>query len=190
MDSAPRPSRALRILRRLSTFHTVECIVFRHQNAVEIPVAAELAEVTPDNVEDARSMDSPSKIEEFRSFLARGDRGWYAYLGGRVVHRSWLVRGPATMRLWHRFGAWPVAAGEAYLHYCETSPEARGHGIYPAALSHIARGSSFRNLFIATELANQASRRGIEKAGFVERARVTVRVAFGIGWQGVAERVS
>ena len=135
-------------------------------------------------------MDPPERVAEFEAFLARGDCGYYGYLGDRVVHRSWLVRGPGIMRLWRRFGEWAVREGEAYIHYCETAPEARGHAIYPAALSRIANDTAAqgtRRLFIATEAENPASQRGIERAGFVECARVTVHVRFGVGSQKVIE---
>lgn len=176
----------LRALRRLSTFRSVVCIVYRHARPAAGAAEADIRPVTADNLDDARSMEPPERLDEFRSFLARGDRGWYAYLDGRVVHRSWLVRGPAIMRLWSRYGAWPVSDGEAYVHYCETVPAARGRGLYPAVLDHIAREqASLRGLYIACESSNQASRRGIEKAGFAEIAHVTVRVLFGFGLQSV-----
>ena len=185
MDS-PRPGALVRVLRRVLTFRSVVSIVYRHQQSLTVSSPVELRDVTPANVDDARAIDPPHRVEEFRRFLARGDRGVYGYLGGRMVHRSWLVRGPTVMTLWSRFGAWPVAAGAAYIHYCETAPDARGRNIYPAALIHLARDSGAGDLFIATEEANAASRRGIEKAGFVEIAHITLRVAFGIGHQSVS----
>jgi L-amino acid N-acyltransferase YncA len=189
MDSVSRrPAAPVRLLKRLSTFRTVPCIVYRHKQLHELAAGGEIRGVTMDSAADALSMDPPGRIEEFRRFLARGDRGYYGYVSGKVVHRSWLVKGPAIMPLWRRFGAWPVAAGEAYVHYCETSPEARGRGFYPAALSriaHDAQAEGIRALFIATEKDNHASRRGIEKAGFAEIAYVVVRVMFGVGSQRV-----
>lgn len=184
MSPAAARRSPVRALRRFLTFRTVVCIVYRHARPVA-SADADIRAVTSVNVEDARSMEPPERIDQFRSFLARGDRGWYAYLDGRVVHRSWLVRGPTVMRLWSRFGAWPIPDGAAYLHYCETAPEARGHGIYPAVLSHAARDSGAREVYISTEEGNVASRRGIEKAGFAEIARATVYVAFGVGVQSV-----
>jgi RimJ/RimL family protein N-acetyltransferase len=90
------------------------------------------------------------------------------------------------MRLWSRHGTWAIGPEEAYVHYCETSPEARGRGLYPAVLGHIARErSDLAALYIACESENLASRRGIEKAGFAEIAHVTVRVLFGLGFQSV-----
>jgi GNAT superfamily N-acetyltransferase len=125
-------------------------------------------------------------VDEFRSFLARGDRGFYAYRDGRVVHRTWVRMGPATERLWHAWGAIEVPAGEAYLHYCETAPSARGLGLYPATLAHaagVARLLGAREVSISTDLENAASRRGIERAGFTEYRRVRVDIRFGVGTQ-------
>ena len=190
MDVVRRPSPPIRWIRRLSAFRTVTCVVYRHEREVSVTTDAEIRRVTSDSIRDVSTMDPPERIAEFQSFLARGDRGYYGYVSGRVVHRSWVVRGPAVMRLWRRFGAWPVGARDAYVHYCETAPEARGHGVYPAALSRIAAdlaAEGVQNLFIATESENQPSRRGIEKAGFVECARVIVRVFFGFGSQRVIE---
>lgn len=174
------------MLRRLSTFRAIDCVVYRHEHLTEVPSPVEIRPVTSDNVEDARVFDPPRRIDEFRAFLARGDRGYYGYLDGRWVHRSWLVHGPAVMRLWAGFGAWPIPAGAAFLHYCETLVEARGRNIYPAVLSHAvshARERGVHDVFITTEVANTSSRRGIEKAGFVECARVRVSVRFGMGSQ-------
>jgi L-amino acid N-acyltransferase YncA len=164
--------------------------VYRYERFEHVATDAEIRRVTPKTVGDARSMDTPERIAEFEAFLARGDRGYYGYVSGRVVHRSWVVRGPAVMRLWRHFGAWPVGPRGAYVHYCETAPEARGHGLYPATLSLIATDlavEGVQGLFIATEAENDASRRGIEKAGFVACARVVVRVIFGFGFQRVIE---
>jgi len=163
-------------------------VVYRYERFEPVKTDADIRRVTPKTVGDARTMDPPERIAEFETFLARGDRGYYAYVAGRVVHRSWVVRGPAVMRLWRRFGAWPIGPRGAYVHYCETAPEARGHRLYPATLSLIATDlavEGVQGLFIATESGNDASRRGIEKAGFVACARVLVRVFFGFGFQKV-----
>jgi RimJ/RimL family protein N-acetyltransferase len=183
--ASARPSAPARLLRRLSTFRSVDCIVYRHELSTEPEANVEIRAVTGANLEDARAFDPPRRIAEFRSFLARGDRGWYGYVGGRWVHRSWLVHGPAVMRLWAGYGAWPVATGAAYIHYCETTPEARGRNIYPAVLSRIARDTRIHDIFISCESENIPSRRGIEKAGFTEIALVTVNVRFGFGTQSV-----
>lgn len=182
-----RPGAPARLFRRLSTFRSIDCVVYRHERLTGAVASVDIRAVTEANVEDARVFDPPERIAEFRSFLARGDRGWYGYVDGRWVHRSWLVNGPATMRLWAGYGAWPVPAVGAYIHYCETVAEARGRGIYPAVLTHIAHERGSKDLFITTDVGNAASRRGIEKAGFVECARIRVSVRFGMGSQRVIQ---
>jgi len=191
--ASARPGAPARLIRRLTTFHAIDCIVYRHERLTDVAASVEIRAVTDANVDDARVFDPPRRLEEFRGFLARGDRGYYGYVDGRWVHRSWLVQGPATMRLWLGYGAWPVSAGGAYLHYCETVAEARGRGIYPAVLSFAARQArerGVRELFITTEVGNTASRRGIEKAGFVECARIRVQVRFGLGSQRLIQAAS
>src|SRR5690349_24500227 len=98
--ATPRPGPLARLLRRLSTFRSIDCVVYRYERLTDVPSPVEIRPVSDANVEDARVFDPPARIEEFRSFLARGDRGYYGYLDGRWVHRSWLVHGPAVMRLW------------------------------------------------------------------------------------------
>lgn len=49
---------------------------------------------------------------------------------------------------------------------CWTADQFRGHGIYPAVLSRIALDHPGTRLWMLTDEANAASRRGIEKAGF------------------------
>ena len=54
---------------------------------------------------------------------------------------------------------------------------ARGKGIYPAVLSRIAEDNKeLDGLFICVDDENKASIRGVEKAGFRERERITLRI--------------
>jgi ribosomal protein S18 acetylase RimI-like enzyme len=127
-------------------------------------------------------MDPPERVEEFRGFLARGDVGYYAYLGGRVVHRTWVRRGPVRGPLWLAWGSLEVGPSQAYVHYCETAPAARGHGIYPAVIAHAARearDAGARDVLISSRVDNVASLRGIARAGFDERERHVLRIRFG-----------
>lgn len=130
-------------------------------------------------------MEPPERIEAFRAFLARGDLGFYGYLDGRVVHRAWVRLGPVRVPTWHTFAPLDLREGEAWIHFCETAPEARGKGIYPAVLGAIVQRlheSGTREVVIATEETNAASRHGIEKAGFAPWCRIHVSIAFGGLW--------
>lgn len=172
------------LVRRYSTVRSVSVLLFRQTAAPDLPAAATIRPVTPDTVRDALPMAGAAKVEEFRAFLARGDLGFYAYDGGTVIHHSWVRRGPDRRPLWHSYVPWTIPAGDAYLHYCETAPAARGRGIYPTVLALAAaraRSAGARDAWIATIAENPASVRGIVKAGFREERRFELRVIFGFG---------
>lgn len=172
----------MRILRRLFWFGTV--VLFEHRNAVSVGSPCTVVAASQENLADLLEFESPRQLEVYRDFLSRGDRGYLGYLEGRCVHRSWVQMGPRQVRLFRRL-SYALGAGEAYVHYCETAPEARGKNVYPAVLARVAEelGGS-RRLLIATTVSNPASVRGIEKAGFVpvRRYRVAVVLGWTFGW--------
>ena len=171
-----------RLLRRVTTFRTVTILVHRFAGRTIARSALDIRPVTSGNLEDAASMEDATRLAEFRRFLARGDQGWYAYKDGVVVHRSWLVRGPAQARLWHSYGHLELGPEDAYLHYCETAPAARGLGIYPQVLALAAEGAlerGCRRVLIWTDADNVASRNGIARAGFVPEREVKLVIRFG-----------
>jgi GNAT superfamily N-acetyltransferase len=178
-----------RFLRRVTTFRTVTILIHRFADRAIARVPLDLRRVTPDNVGDASSMEDAARIEEFRRFLAHGDEGYYVYADGVVVHRTWCVRGPGTARLWHSYGRIELLPDDAYIHYCATAPAARGRGIYPQVIAHVAeqaRARGARRVLIWAERDNVASQRGIARAGFVPEKTVTLSIRFGRGSQ--AER--
>ncbi len=188
--------RVVRMLRRATVFRRAVVIIYRHENdvvptsPVEIP-KLEIRPVDASNVTDVLAMEPEERVVEFRRFLEQGDRGYYAYLDGRVVHRAWVQEGPRNAHLWHGHGDHLLGPGDAFIHYCETAVEARGRGIYPAVLRRVvadARRRGIRTITIATDLDNIASRHGIEKAGFTEFQRVMIEIRFGIGRQRLVPR--
>ena len=93
---------------------------------------------------------------------------------------SWVKHTPQTVNL-HWAVPMRLKKNEAFIHYCETAPSARGMNIYPAVLSRIC--NDFRekaSIMISCNAKNSASIRGIEKAGFRERERVQVLIIMGI----------
>ena len=182
VEEGKRPGALRRLLRRVTAFHTVTILVNRFGGRTVAASPLDIRRVTPANVEDARSMDTPGRVEEFRRFLERGDAGYYAYRNGVVVHRSWLVRGPGQARLWHSWGRLDLEPCDAYLHYCETAPAARGTGIYPqviALAAETALASGVQRVLIWTDADNLPSLRGIRRAGFVPERRVRLDIRFG-----------
>jgi ribosomal protein S18 acetylase RimI-like enzyme len=184
---AGRPSdlghRFAKLLRRVSMNGRVVIIVYRNQASVTLPSPLEIRRVDLDNLVDALSMEPPERVEEFRGFLERGDLGYYAYREGTVVHRAWVRLGPLTVPTYFGFVPIRIPVGDAFIHYCETAPSARGTGVYPAVLAHITselRARGIREITISTTLDNQASRRGIEKAGFEEMRRFDLILVLGM----------
>lgn len=178
--------RLTKLGKRLQTFRRIRLVIAEHREPATIDAPVTIVPVDEQRLDDARTMDSPARIEEFRRFLARGDRGFYAYRDHRVVNRAWVIIGPGSCDLWHGYGRLVIPAGTAYVHYCETAPEARGSGIYPAVLAHVARTlnqEGIATIRISTTRDNVASLRGIERAGYRIVRQVELRIMGGFGIQ-------
>jgi len=61
-----------------------------------------------------------------------------------------------------------------YIEYCETHPSYRGQRIFPWALYEICKKLASNNIYIATDLENISSQKGIEKCGFVIKEVIAV----------------
>ena len=142
---------------------------------------AKIVQANCNNLVDILSFQNPKYIEIFKNFLKAGDKGYFAYLNGKCVHRSWVQFGEKEVEI-HKYSKRKIKKDEAYIHYCETAPEARGKNIYPAVLSKIVSDfkNEYNNIYIATVIKNEASRIGIEKAGFKEIERVHLLIILGI----------
>jgi len=150
-------------------------ILYKHVRLEEIQADALIKPVDSTMLRDVLTFQPERFIEVFKQFLDNGDSGYFAYQDGRCVHRTWVQSGPRTINL-HPYWPWTLEKNQRYIHYCETAPWARGKGIYPYVLSHIAHQfSSTQDVFICTYLDNPGSIKGILRAGFqeVERRRIT-----------------
>ncbi len=82
---------------------------------------------------------------------------------GEIVHYGRILyKGEKTREV--RLGK-----GEAYIGPCFTVPDKRGMGIYPFALRNIVQEffeTGFEKIYIASDIYNKASIKGIFKAGF------------------------
>lgn len=148
---------------------------FHKKNSVSPYSSARITRVDETNVADVLDFQPPHYVDTFRRFLQQGDVGYYAYLDGKCCHRSWLQKGPKWVAI-NSFVQMKLGSNEGYIHYCETSPQARGKSIYPSVLSRIVEeNKNLDNIFICVDAENAPSIRGVEKAGFRERERVEVR---------------
>lgn len=144
-------------------------ILFSHNKYNEMSSPAVIKYATESNLSDILTFQNRRYVDVFEKFLNTGDSGYFAYVDGLCVHRSWVKHTPQTVNL-HWALPMELKRNEAFIHYCETAPSARGMNIYPAVLSRIC--NDFRekaSIMISCNVKNSSSIRGIEKAGFVER---------------------
>jgi sulfur relay (sulfurtransferase) complex TusBCD TusD component (DsrE family) len=129
---------------------------------------------------DILSFQDKKYLEIFKNFLDNGDRGFFAYLDGTCVHRTWVKLGPQEVKL-HHFWKKQLLEDELFIHYCETAEEARGKSIYPAVLAKVVKDFKENyTIYISTALKNKASIKSIKKAGFKEKERKKITAFFGL----------
>jgi ribosomal protein S18 acetylase RimI-like enzyme len=128
--------------------------------------------VCEDNFGDVLTMDSANLVDLFKQMMNDGELGFYAYCGDSMVHHSWVILGPEEIipGIKDRKSLFSIDHKSAYIHYCVTTSDWRGKGIYPFVLSEICRildkQLERQSIFITVTGNNVASIRGILKAGF------------------------
>jgi len=148
-------------------FAAERLLLYRQGAYVSQPSPVTVTRATAENIGDVLAFDTPDKLALYRQFLAEGETGYLGYLDGKCVHRSWVKRLPGKVQL-HWALPLILQKGEAYIHYCETAPTARGKNIFAHVLVLIREDyTQFSNVFICVNATNHASIRSIEKAGFV-----------------------
>lgn len=100
-----------------------------------------------------------------------GDAVHLALDGGAVVAYGWSSAGP-THPISEIGRRWPVPEGSRVLYDFHVVPSARGRGLYPRLLAAVRAALAPARIYIYALEGNAASRRGIERAGFVEVERV------------------
>lgn len=138
---------------------------------------ANICDVTYKNIKDVCAYEADKYLKKYKKFLEKGDIGYYAYLDGKWVHRTWIAIGPAAVNKWSRFPPFRIQPREAYCHFGETVPAARGNNIPAAVLCKAAADLKDRisRFYTLVDENNSASRRVMEKSGFreIKRFRVT-----------------
>jgi len=155
-------------------FAAEQLILFRFVSSIPQKSPAEVCSATFENIQDVLFFDTPDKVEKYRNFLFRGDKGYLAYLDGKCVHRSWVITLPRKVWL-HWSLPFATQENEAYIHFCETATLARGKNIFSHVLCRIAADYRHcKNIYICVNVKNRPSSRSIEKAGFmpVKRYRI------------------
>jgi hypothetical protein len=154
-------------------------ILFKQKERLPNGSPAKVVPVKNDNVEDARHFQTQQQVNLFRKFLLAGDAGYYAYLDGRCVHRSWVVAHPKKAQI-HKFYSFPLTPNQVFIHYCETAKEARGRNIFAAVLTYIGEVYHDKEVLMSIEHHNKSSIRSATKAGFFPIEKIHVRVTGGV----------
>lgn len=126
--------------------------------------------------DDAELLAAIGKLttDEVRARFANHNRAYVAFLVGTPAAFGWLALETARIgELNHEFA---LPGQHGYLWNFRTLPEYKGKGIYPLLLQYIIndKQSAVRNFWIMHAPENLASKRGIEKAGFVFKADVSL----------------
>jgi hypothetical protein len=152
-----------------------EVYLLQHQHNTAQQSPAVIKKVTEENVNDASHFQSKKQVSSFRKFMKEGYTGYYGYIDGKCIHRSWVVPGPARVML-HKFLSLEIQQHEFFIEYCETAPEVRGKNIFAHVLSNIADELKGKKVFIAVDKGNNSSLRSMIKAGFgiLEKKRIVV----------------
>jgi CelD/BcsL family acetyltransferase involved in cellulose biosynthesis/peptidoglycan/xylan/chitin deacetylase (PgdA/CDA1 family) len=115
--------------------------------------------------------DMPALFQRFR----RGDRVAILRHGDQLVHVSWYALRD-KIDISYELGATyvvPLPSPHMLIYDCWTKPSYRGQGIYPAVLMRLYRElSAIAPVCIYVRLDNEASVKGIEKAGFIKTLTV------------------
>jgi GNAT superfamily N-acetyltransferase len=141
----------------------------------------------------ALSLRHPELSESVTLARARFEAGDLCYLAcfeNQPAHMAWIgtrtqISAPVEVGAALKIEL-PVPA--AYVYDCWTAPELRGRGIYPAVLRKlIGRGlEKHPEVWIGSRRDNAASLRGIEKAGFRPRFRMTrIRLLHRFNWSWI-----
>lgn len=166
------------IWKRIFSNEIVVLFEMKQPAPVEV-VGLSIQPVTDRNVLDASTFQNDFQLHQFQTLMTQGNFGFYGYLDGRCVHRSWALPGPAKAAI-HPLLHKKLSGTEIFIHYCETSSQARGKNIFTAVLSHIGRQFALKKILICASLENTASIRSIKKSGFIEIERIHLMVFFGV----------
>ena len=135
---------------------------------------AAICKVTDHNLKDVCAYEGNKYLNKYKKFLDNGDLGYYAYLDGNWVHRTWFKIGPGAINKWSQLPMFQLKPREIYCHFCETAPAACGCNIPAAVLKKAASDlkSKAEHFYTLIDESNYSSRRVMEKAGFKEVKRL------------------
>lgn len=100
-------------------------VLFSLKNYQSQTSVANIKHATDDNLKDVLYFQHKKYIDIFNNFLSLGDKGYFGYLKGRCIHRSWVKLNEQIVYP-HWASPYKLKKDEISIHYCATAPEARG----------------------------------------------------------------
>lgn len=148
-----------------------------------MPAVPSDALIRPATPADAAAVADAFPRVPFDKRLEDGDSAFLAFVDGRLAHQSWISSSNAfipQVRYDRR-----LAPDEIYFYDCVTLDSHRGRGLYPATLAAAARaflGIGRTRAVLGVLTTNQASLRGVKKAGFAEEFNHHFYKCCGVAW--------
>jgi RimJ/RimL family protein N-acetyltransferase len=170
IDGMRRCLQRLITLDRLDVFVCTRATIFPSEDRPEL----EFRPLTRDDFMRMRQRSDRFGDHARLYFDQRGiDSAFGVFVDGELGHISWAYTAEEYQR--EPYERFRLGADEAEIVNCYTSEAYRGRGLYPHAVTRIAvllLSRGFERVFMNIEIDNEASRRGILKAGLTSCGRV------------------
>jgi len=166
------------VWKRIYTNETVKLYEMAQRPLIQ-PEGLSVKPVSLANLNDACSFQSNYQINQFKDLLQKGNAGYFGYVAGKCVHRSWVAIGACKINL-HPMVSRKLKTDEVFIHFCETAATLRGKNIFPGVLSHIGRQWTEKKVLISVDHRNASSIKSIKKSGFTEIERIHIIIFFGL----------
>lgn len=155
-------------------------ILFKMDTPKSISSPAIINKANNQNLPDVLLFQDKRYLPIFKKFLEKGDIGYFGYIDGECIHRSWVITNEGSTYNPHPLVKAQLKKNEVYIHYCETAPIARGKNIYPYVISEIAKEFSGKDVLICVNEKNTPSVNGVKKAGFKPMQLISIFAILGI----------
>ncbi|MBO0602550.1 hypothetical protein I2483_12860 [Sporosarcina sp. E16_3] len=155
-------------------------IIFKMNRPTSISSPAIIKKADMGNLTDILYFQDEKYVPIFEGFLEKGDIGYFGYIDGVCIHRSWAIINEGSIYNPHALVKNRLEKNEVYIHYCETAPIARGKNVYPLVISEVAKEFLDKDVLICVNKKNIPSIKGVNKAGFKPKHMIKVFSILGL----------